>query len=47
MKRSDQIRTPDGVTLHYDEYGAGERIVISAQAGFAPAGLQQALAGEG
>ena len=41
------VQTKDGLRLHYDEYGAGERIVISAQAGFAPTGIQQVLAGKG
>ena len=45
MKRnSGSIRTKDGIRLHYDEYGEGERIILSAQAGFAPCGMQQALA---
>lgn len=47
MKRSDQIRTPDGVTLHYDEYGTGDKVILSAQAGFYPKGLQQSLAEAG
>ena len=42
-----EVLTKDGISLHYDEYGAGERIVISAQAGFAPTGIQQVLAGKG
>ena len=41
------IRTKDGIRLHYDEYGTGDRILLSAQAGFYPSGLQQALAGRG
>lgn len=41
------ILTKDGIRLHYDEYGTGGRIVISAQAGFYPAGMQQALAEKG
>ena len=41
------IITDDNITLHYDEYGDGDRVIISAQAGFYPVGLQQALAGKG
>ncbi|MBR6028710.1 MAG: alpha/beta hydrolase [Clostridia bacterium] len=41
------VLTGDGIRLHYDVYGAGDRYVLSAQAGFAPAGLQQALAERG
>ena len=37
----------DGIHLHYDEYGAGERIILSAQAGFYPEGMQQALSEKG
>ena len=41
------ILTKDGIHLHYDEYGSGNRIILSAQAGFYPSGLQQRLAGQG
>ena len=41
------IQTKDGIRLHYDEYGEGSRVIISAQVGFYPAGMQQALAGMG
>ena len=41
------IMTKDGVRLHYDEYGTGERFLLSAQVGFYPAGMQQALAEKG
>ena len=41
------VQTTDGVSLHYDEYGAGDRIILSAQAGFYPDGLQQSLAERG
>ena len=37
----------DGIHLHYDEYGTGERIILSAQAGFYPEGMQQALSEKG
>ena len=41
------ILTKDGIRLHYDEYGAGGRHVLSAQVGFYPRGMQQALAEKG
>ena len=41
------ILTKDSVHLHYDEFGTGDRIILSAQAGFYPEGMQQALAGRG
>ncbi|MCH5287046.1 MAG: alpha/beta hydrolase [Christensenellaceae bacterium] len=34
---------PD-ITLAYEEYGSGDRYVLSAQVGFAPHGMQQMLA---
>ena len=47
MKRENEIRTADGVTLHYDEYGTGGPAILSAQVGFYPKGLQQSLAEAG
>ena len=47
MKKTGNIQTGDGYRLHYDEYGTGERHVLSAQVGFYPAGVQQALAESG
>ena len=41
------VLTKDGIRLRYEEYGAGERIILSAQAGFYPDGLQQELAKKG
>ena len=41
------VQTKDGFSLHYDEYGTGSRVIISAQAGFYPDGMQQALAEKG
>ena len=42
------IETEDGIRLHYEEFGTGERAVLSAQAGlFYPKGAQQALAARG
>ncbi len=43
-----EFRTRDGLTLHYEEYGTGDRVILSAMAGlFYPDGLQQALARRG
>ena len=41
------ILTKDGIHLHYDEFGTGSRIILSAQVGFDPAGMQQMLAEKG
>ena len=41
------VRTADGISLYYDEYGNGSRYILSAQAGFYPHGMQQALADMG
>ncbi len=42
------IMTDDGVRLSYDEFGTGEKYVLSAQAGlFYPLGIHQALAKRG
>ena len=42
------IITEDGLRLHYEEFGTGDRAVLSAQAGlFYPKGIHQALAGRG
>lgn len=41
------ITTKDGFQLHYDEYGSGNKVIISAQVGFYPKGMQQYLAGMG
>lgn len=38
------ITTKDGISLHYDEYGSGDRVILSAQVGFYPKGMQQYLA---
>lgn len=34
----------DKITLFYEEYGSGENIILSAQVGFYPKGMQQKLA---
>ena len=40
--------TKDGIRLHYEEYGAGKKVILSAQAGlFYPRGMQRALAERG
>ena len=41
------ITTKDGLRLYYEEYGTGDRAVLSAQVGFYPKGVQQALAKRG
>ena len=47
QKTMGSAQTKDGLTLHYDEYGSGDRIILSAQVGFYPDGMQQALAKRG
>ena len=43
-----ELITKDGLRLHYEEFGTGGRVVLSAMAGlFYPDGLQQALARKG
>ena len=43
-----ELITKDGLRLHYEEFGTGSRVVLSAMAGlFYPDGLQQALARKG
>ena len=42
-----EIKTRDGIMLHIDEYGTGDRVILSAQVGFYPEGMQQYLAGMG
>ena len=46
-KESGRVKTGDGCSLYYEAYGEGERVILSAQAGFYPRGLQQALAARG
>ncbi len=41
------IRVNNYIKLYYEEYGTGDRVIISAQAGFYPEGLQQAMAKRG
>jgi len=40
-------RIEEGVELYYDEYGSGDKIVLSSEVGFPPNGVQQALAQHG
>ena len=41
------ITSKDGLKLYYEEYGSGEKAILSAQVGFYPKGMQQALAERG
>ena len=45
--KEHEFTTADGLTLHYDEYGTGDKVILSAQVGFYPKGLQQSLAEQG
>ena len=47
MKKENEVLTADEITLHYEEYGTGDRVILSAQVGFYPKGLQQSLAEAG
>lgn len=41
------IITKDGLKLHFEEYGQGDKVILSAQVGFYPKGMQQYLADMG
>lgn len=41
------VITEDNITLHYDEYGTGDKVILSAQVGFYKEGVQQLLAERG
>ncbi|MBP5357922.1 MAG: alpha/beta hydrolase [Treponema sp.] len=41
------VSVDDKISLYYEEYGKGDKVILSAQVGFYPKGLQQALANEG
>ena len=41
------VDTKDGLKLYYEELGSGDKVVISAQVGFYPKGMQQELARRG
>ena len=41
------FQTEDNVKLYYEEYGTGDKIILSAQVGFYPKGMQQSLAEKG
>ena len=45
--RTGTVLTEDQVRLYYEEYGEGGKTILSAQAGFYPEGMQQALARKG
>ena len=44
MKKTGFVHTDDNIDLYYEEYGTGGNVIISAQVGFYPEGMQQALA---
>ena len=39
-----EFTTKDNYRIHFDEYGSGENVILSAQVGFYPHGMQQFLA---
>ena len=41
------IITKDGLKLHFEEYGQGDKVILSAQVGFYPEGMQQYMADMG
>ncbi|MBR5761747.1 MAG: alpha/beta hydrolase [Lachnospiraceae bacterium] len=41
------VVTEDGLRLYYEEYGTGDRVIISAQVGFYPKSSQQTMAEKG
>lgn len=41
------IITKDGLKLHFEEYGQGDKVILSAQVGFYPKGMQQYMADMG
>lgn len=45
--RTGNITLDDNITLHYEEYGEGDNIILSMQCGFYPVGMQQYMAGLG
>lgn len=47
VKSGHEVQTADGLSLHYDEYGTGDRVILSGQVGFYPKGLHQSLAKQG
>ena len=48
MKKTGAVITRDGIRLQYEEFGSGNRVILSAMAGlFCPDGLQQAMAEKG
>lgn len=48
LKKNGSFKTRDGLRLSFEEYGSGEKVILSAMAGFFdPDGLQQAMAEKG
>ena len=43
-KKTGFVTPKDNLKLYYEEYGEGGNVIISAQVGFYPRGMQQALA---
>ncbi len=43
-RKMGKVKVSTDVELYYAEYGKGDRYILSAQVGFAPKGMQQALA---
>ena len=41
------ISVSEDIRLFYEEYGTGDRVILSAQVGFYPKGMQQELARQG
>ena len=41
------ISVEEDIELYYEEYGTGDRVILSAQVGFYPKGMQQELARQG
>ena len=41
------FKVSDEIQLYYEEYGEGDKVIISAQVGFYPKGMQQELARRG
>lgn len=39
-----EVSVSEKIKLHYDEYGSGDNVIMSAQVGFYPIGMQQQLA---
>lgn len=42
--RTGHVEVEEGISLYYEEYGSGDNIILSAQAGFYHRGMQQRMA---